>query len=163
MLVGPAKVSTARLAQLPNVHLLGRVERSAVPELLRGCSASLVPFHKTKLTARIVPLKIFEALAAGIMPVCTDFSLDLVALEHEGHARVTRTPDEFTAAIAAAVREDSPGHRAALEQFGRQQTWQARWTEMRNIVESQLSKRAAGSTSRTNINTPGMSRATGGM
>jgi len=136
--VGPVKVSADRLRQLPNVHFLGRLERALIPNVLRQCSASLVPFHKTKLTARIVPLKVFEALAAGIIPVCTDFSVDLATLEREGHARVGRTPDEFVAAIQAAVAADSPDQRTRLADYGRRQTWEARWQQMATVLKELL-------------------------
>lgn len=146
VLVGPAKVSTARLEDLPNVHLVGRVARGEVPGLLRSCSASLVPFHKTKLTARIVPLKIFEALAAGIMPVCTDFSIDLAALQTAKHARVGRTADEFIRAVDEAVRADTPVQRQALQQYGLQQTWQTRWNEMSQVIHERLNEKRAANT-----------------
>ena len=135
VVVGPAKVSIEPLRSLPNVHLLGQLERRFIPAVLRRCSASLVPFHKTKLTERIVPLKIFEALAAGIMPVCTDFSLDLVTLEQEGHARVVHSPDEFVKAIQETVVDDSPALRDRLAAYGNQQTWHARWQQMSKVLE----------------------------
>ncbi len=138
VVVGPAKVSIAALRSLPNVHFLGLLDRRLVPGVLRRCSASLVPFHKTKLTARIVPLKIFEALAAGIMPVCTDFSLDLATLEHEGHARVGHSPDEFVKAIQEAVVADSPALRNRLATYGNRQTWHARWQQMSKVLEELL-------------------------
>lgn len=136
--VGPVKVPVDSLRTLPNVHFLGRFERRLIPGVLRRCSASLVPFQKTKLTARIVPLKVFEALAAGILPVCTDFSIDLEALEREGFARVARSPEGFVAAVRDAVVRDSPDQRARLEAYGRRQTWQARWRQMATILEELL-------------------------
>ena len=136
--VGPVKVSIERLRSLPNVHFLGRLDRSDIPGALRRCSASLVPFRKTKLTARIVPLKVFEALAAGILPVCTDFSMDLATLERDGHARVGRTSEEFVAAIQAAVAADSPAQRTRLADYGRRQTWEARWQQMAKVLEERL-------------------------
>ncbi len=136
--IGPIKISVDRLRLSPNVHFLGRLERMVIPSALRRCSASLVPFHKTKLTARIVPLKVFEALAAGVIPVCTDFSVDLATLEREGYARVARTPEEFVKAIEAAVAADSATQRASLAAYGRQQTWDARWRQMAKVLEELL-------------------------
>src|SRR5207249_6219586 len=116
---GPVNVSERVLRGLRNVHFLGRVPRTSVPLILTRCSASLIPFRKTTLTARIVPLKVFEALAAGIMPVCTDFSIDLERLEQENHARVARSPEAFVEAIAASVATDSPAERSRLASYGR--------------------------------------------
>ena len=131
VLVGPSHVDDRGLRGQPNMHLLGRRDRFVVPGILRRCSASLVPFKKTTLTERIVPLKIFEALAAGIVPVCTDFSVDLESFERDGYALIGRTPEAFVAAIARAVALDSPARREQLAAFGRRQTWAARWAQMR--------------------------------
>jgi len=117
---------------------LGRRDRFQVPGILRRCSASLVPFKKTKLTERIVPLKVFEALAAGIMPVCTDFSTDLDSLEQDRFAAVGRSPDAFVAAVERAVAEDSTASRERLSRFGLRQTWRERWVQMNSVITEYL-------------------------
>jgi len=134
LIVGPSNVDHHALQALPNVHFLGRRDRCVVPSILSRCSASLVPFKKTRLTERIVPLKIFEALAAGILPVCTDFSKDLDVLERDGHVAVGRSPDAFVAALEHAILSDDRSTRERLTSFGRQQTWKARWAEMRTAL-----------------------------
>jgi glycosyltransferase involved in cell wall biosynthesis len=138
VLVGPTNVDVVALRRLPNVHFVGRRDRSLIPGVLQRCSASLVPFRKTKLTERIVPLKVFEALAAGIVPVCTDFSLDLDALEKSGHALIGRSPEEFVAAVERAVASDTLARRERLRMFGRKQTWEARWAHMRGVLSDYL-------------------------
>jgi len=138
VIVGPSNVDDRQLRALPNVHFVGRRSRFVVPGILRKCSASLIPFRKTKLTERIVPLKIFEALAAGILPVCTDFSADLATLEQKGYALVGRSPGAFIAHLQHAVAMDTQATRARLASYGCQQTWQARWIQMRAIVDECL-------------------------
>ncbi len=137
LLVGPSHVDHRALRALPNVHFLGRRDRLVVPAILKRCSASLVPFRKIKLTERIVPLKIFEALAAGIVPVCTDFSVDLETLERDGFALVARGAEAFVAAVERAVAGDSPETRRRLSHFGQQQTWHARWDQMRAVLDEE--------------------------
>src|SRR5207245_10135591 len=122
VLVGPSNVDDRALRALPNVHFLGRRDRLLVPYILGRCSASLVPFRKTKLTERIVPLKVFEALAAGILPLCTDFSIDLKSLERDGHALIARSPEAFVEAVEQAVASDTPAGRRRLSAYGRDQT-----------------------------------------
>jgi glycosyltransferase involved in cell wall biosynthesis len=138
VIVGPSNVDDQALRALPNLHFLGRRGRFEVPGILRRCAASLVPFHKTKLTERIVPLKVFEALAAGAMPVCTDFSVDLEALEREGYVVVGRSRDAFVAGLQRAIATDRPATRDRLARYGRHQTWQARWAQMRAILDESL-------------------------
>lgn len=142
LLVGPSNVDSRELRTLPNVHFLGRRDRFVVPSILRACSASLVPFRKTKLTERIVPLKVFEALAAGILPVCTDFSIDLASLERDGHALIGPSPEAFVRAVERAVANDTPAARARLSAYGRDQTWHARWAQMREILDTHMKQPA---------------------
>lgn len=130
LMVGTLKVDARPLWALPNVHFLGRRDRRQIPAILRRCSASLVPFRRSLLTERIVPLKIFEALAAGIFPVCTDFSADLHALARDDLVIVTRSVDEFVAGVERAIACDRAEMRARLSHFGMQQTWKARWARM---------------------------------
>jgi glycosyltransferase involved in cell wall biosynthesis len=135
VIVGPTNVDDERLKSLSNVYLLGPRKRFLVPSILRRCAASLVPFKKTKLTERIVPLKIFEALAAGVLPVCTDFSPDLEALERNGYAAVGRSAEAFIDCVRNATAADTAARRDRLANYGRQQTWRARWEEMRAILD----------------------------
>jgi len=142
LVVGPSRVDDRRLRSMPNVHFLGRKDRLTVPGILKLCSASLVPFRKTKLTERIVPLKVFEALAAGIYPVCTDFSLDLEAFERDAYALVSRSPEEFVHSVALAVARDAPELRERLSGHGRRQTWRVRWTQMSAILDEAIVRMA---------------------
>jgi glycosyltransferase involved in cell wall biosynthesis len=135
LVVGFARVDSRAIRGMPNVHFLGRRDRLLVPDILRRCSASLIPFKKTKLTARVVPLKLFEALAAGITPVCTDFSVDLHRLAEAGYVKVALTAHDFASAVRQAISEDTPARRRWLSEYGRQQTWQSRWHQIRGIID----------------------------
>jgi len=136
LIVGVSRVDDELLRSLPNVYGLGRRDRRSIPGILRRLSVSLVPFKRTRLTERIVPLKIFEALAAGVLPVCTDFSPDLESLKREGKILVGRSGAEFVELVRTAMATDTPERRAALMTFGMQQTWTARWREMDAILRS---------------------------
>jgi glycosyltransferase involved in cell wall biosynthesis len=142
LVVGPSNVDHRLLSERPNVHLYGRRDRADIPHLLRRCSASLVPFKKTRLTERILPLKVFEALAAGATPVCTAFSPDLQVLAREGLALLGDSPRDFACAVELAIARDEPLQRSRLQQYGRAQTWEARWAQMSGILESILDEPA---------------------
>ncbi len=134
VVVGDSRLDDQALRSRPNVHYLGRCDRLVVPAILRRCSVSLVPFRKSRLTERIVPLKVFEALAAGVRPVCTAFSIDLDELERQDLVAVGRSPDAFVAAVARALTEDGEETRARLSQFGLRQTWEERWSQMSRVI-----------------------------
>lgn len=138
---GPVEIDVSRLRHLPNVHVLGSRPRESIPAILRRCSASLVPFRKNPLTERILPVKVFEALAAGIMPIATAFSMEVDALAAKGYGRVGRTVEEFIALVERAPREDTAAQRERLSAFGRLQTWPQRWRQMDGLIETFLSQR----------------------
>ncbi len=134
VVVGPWRIDDGPVRDLRNVALLGRRDRREIAGILRRTSASLVPFRRTPLTERIMPVKIYEALAAGVMPVASDFSTEVAALARTGRVWVGHTPDEFVALVRRAIAEDTPARRRELEGFGLRQTWGARWEEMDAIL-----------------------------
>jgi len=136
VIVGPSRVNDRRLRSLSNCYFLGPRSRRLVPGILRRLSASLVPFASTALTARIVPAKVFEALAAGIVPVCTPFSPNLDVFERRRLALVGRTRAEYISLVGEAVASDTPERRAELSDFGLRQTWSERWKQMSQILRS---------------------------
>lgn len=136
VIVGPSRVDDRALRALPNVHFLGPRERRLVPGILRLLSASLVPFVSNALTARIVPAKLFEALAAGIVPVCTAFSPNLDEFERQRLVLVARSAPEYVELVRRAIAADTPARRAELARFGMRQTWRDRWTEMSRILRT---------------------------
>jgi glycosyltransferase involved in cell wall biosynthesis len=71
VLVGPEKDRAVRreLAQLANVHLLGPRDASELPAYLAAFDVLLIPYRRTAFTGR--PLKVYEALAAGLPVVAT--------------------------------------------------------------------------------------------
>lgn len=139
LFVGPVRVDASALKARPNVHFLGHRDRSLIPGMLRRAAASLVAFRCIPLTERIVPLKIFEALAAGIIPVCTPFSPDLRALESQGLVRIGATAEQFVAQIEQAIAADTPAERHRLSEFGLRQTWADRWRDMSRLIDQRLS------------------------
>ena len=138
VIVGVSRVDDAFLRSLPNVYALGRRDRRSVPGILRRLSVSLVPFMRTRLTERTVPLKIFEALAAGVLPVCTDFSPELETLERDGKLVVAHSATEFVEHVRVAIASDTTERRASLAAFGLRQTWSARWQAMDSILRDAL-------------------------
>src|SRR5579859_245863 len=135
VVVGPVRTPVEGLRHRTNVHWFGRRERGTIPHLLASGSASLVPFRRSPLTARTLPLKVFEALAAGVKPICTDFSDDLHQLRQDGLIDIASTPESYAAAIRKAVAEDGDRIRGHLSAFGRSQTWAARWQQARVVID----------------------------
>jgi glycosyltransferase involved in cell wall biosynthesis len=71
VLVGPEKdrAALAALRQHGNVHTLGPRSASELPAYLSAFDVVLIPYRRTPFTGR--PLKVYEALAAGVPVVAT--------------------------------------------------------------------------------------------
>ncbi|WP_052650827.1 glycosyltransferase [Planococcus massiliensis] len=70
VLVGPAakekNESLDKLLSLRNVHSLGGVKYTKVPEYIKAMDVGLLPYKKIEYNQAVSPLKMFEYLAAGI-------------------------------------------------------------------------------------------------
>jgi glycosyltransferase involved in cell wall biosynthesis len=104
--VGPGdpRTDVSALRAEPNVHLLGPRPYAALPAVLRGAEAGLIPYARNTLTESIFPMKVYEYLAAGLAVVATP----LPALE--GVAEVATAPDAAGLAglLDAALASDTP-------------------------------------------------------
>ena len=69
--LGDPATDVSALAAEPNVHLLGPRPYEALPEVLRGADAGLIPYVRSSLTDSIFPMKVYEYLAAGLPVVAT--------------------------------------------------------------------------------------------
>jgi hypothetical protein len=79
------------------------------------------------------PLKLREYLSAGVPVVSTPVP-EVVRYAHM--CRIAATPDEFVAAIDAALAEATPAARRARSDAMTQETWSARVAEVtRTIAE----------------------------
>lgn len=77
---GPASAEFAEMAsELPNVVVLGRVQRDVIAVLLSRAVASLIPYRNYQSMAAGVPNKFYDALAAGV-PVISCLSGDVTHL-----------------------------------------------------------------------------------
>lgn len=117
VLVGPLE-DRAHLAGLlaePNVFHHGAVAHAAVPAIVAGADACLIPHHRTDLTVAMSPLKLYEYLAAGRPVAVTD--LEPMS---DVPGPVFRVPPngDFRPAVAAALAAgptDEPQRRRFID------------------------------------------------
>jgi glycosyltransferase involved in cell wall biosynthesis len=134
-LVGPVgagdpSTDVSRLGREPNVHLLGHRPYEALPDVLRGADAALIPYSLNELTASIFPMKVYEYLAAGLPVVATPLpSLRGV----EGIA--TAADAESTAArLEELLAADTPEARAERSRLASGHSWDARVDEIAAVL-----------------------------
>jgi glycosyltransferase involved in cell wall biosynthesis len=124
--LGDPGTDISALASEPNIHLLGPRAQDELPDLLRGAAAGLIPYVRTRLTASIFPMKVYEYLAAGLPVVASP----LPALEGLAEVTVADGVGETVAALERLLSEDSPTLRWSRSQAAQAHSWDARMAEI---------------------------------
>lgn len=141
VLVGPIQpgdVDEARLAALPNVHLLGGKPVTELPAYLKGLDVALIPYKLNELTRNIFPLKLYEYLAAGL-PVVAAALPELASFAD--WASLADKPEDYPRQVREALAADSPEVRARRSTYAAQNSWDARVEEISDLVEAMLATR----------------------
>lgn len=136
VLIGPETVTGAAyrerldaVAALPNVHLLGGRPYEQLPDYLAGADVAIVPYLGNRYTVGVFPMKIYEYLAAGLEVVTAGLPETRAV---GAHVHATETPEEFVAAVRAALA--APDDVAARQDLARGHTWEARTDEMERLI-----------------------------
>lgn len=111
VVIGPDDMARKRLRARENLYLLGRRSYERVPDYMHHAQVGIIPFNRRaypELINGVNPLKMYEYLACGLPVVATRWD-ELEKLQSP--ARLCDTPEEFAAAIRAALRE--PAERRA--------------------------------------------------
>ncbi len=114
------------LTSAPNIHLLGAREAAALPGVLRGTDAGLIPYEINDLTRSVFPMKVYEYLAAGL-PV---LSTPLPALQGVEGVDVISDASELVEAAERELAADSPERRADRSRAASSHSWEARIEEI---------------------------------
>ncbi len=116
------------LTSLPNVVMRPQVGPEAVPGVLAGFAAGLMPYADIAMTRYTYPAKLHQYLAADL-PIA---STPLPDLDEFGDlVEVGAGADEFVAAVERAL-EAPP--RAGRRAVAAQNTWDARYERIWNLL-----------------------------
>lgn len=124
--LGDPATDISTLTSEPNIHLLGPRGQDELPDLLRGAAAGLIPYVRTRFTASIFPMKVYEYLAAGLPVVASP----LPALEGVAELTVADGVGETVAALERLLAEDSPTLRWSRSQAAQAHSWDTRLAEI---------------------------------
>jgi glycosyltransferase involved in cell wall biosynthesis len=121
VLIGQELCDTSKIRGLPNVHLLGQKAHRELPAYCKGFDVGLIPYRIDERMQFVNPLKLREYLSAGLPVVSTPVP---EVRRYPELARIAATPDEFIAAVEAALAERTT--RAARSSAMVDETWAAR-------------------------------------
>jgi len=126
--VGPGDPHTdvSALAAEPNIHLLGPRPYGALPDVLRGADAGLIPYALNELTQSIFPMKVYEYLAAGLPVVATP----LPALAQVAEVATAADAQGIARLLEQALAEDDPDRRVARSRAAASHSWDRRLQEI---------------------------------
>lgn len=137
VLVGPEDdfFKASGLHQLPNVHFTGRKPLQQLPDFVAHFDVAINPQFNNQITKGNYPLKIDEYLALG-KPVVATRTRTMKLFED--HTYLADTPDQYTALIEQALKEDSPAEHARRIAFARSHTWENSMAELYKVLAELL-------------------------
>jgi glycosyltransferase involved in cell wall biosynthesis len=124
--LGDPETDVSELDREPNIHLLGPREHRDLPGVLRAAAVGLIPYRRSRLTASIFPMKVYEYLAAGLPVVASG----LPSLDGLADVALVDGAEAAVEAIEQALAEDTLDRRRARSAAVRGHSWEARLAEI---------------------------------
>ena len=142
MIVGPVvKIDPAVLPVAPNIHYLGAKSYKELPSYMAGWDVALLPFARNESTRYISPTKTPEYLAAGKPVVSTSIRDVVRPYGVQGMARIADDPEEFVAAVEAALAKDPRERLRQADAFLTQTSWDLTWKRMYRLITAAMTER----------------------
>ena len=120
VLIGGVHVDLGALADLPNVHLLGRRSHSELPAYCKGFQLGMIPSRITERMRFVNPLKLREYLSAGLPVVSTPVP---EVMQYGQHCAIADGPEEFERAAIRVLAENSKEKSSARSLAMVRETW----------------------------------------
>jgi UDP-galactopyranose mutase len=139
-MIGPiAKIDSATLPKLPNIHWLGMKSYADLPQYFAGWDVALMPFAMNDATKYISPTKTPEYLAAGLPVVSTPIRDVVRQYGQLGLVRIGLTPERFLVEAERALTFGmSMKWRERADAFLRTLSWDRTWQSMKSLVGESL-------------------------
>jgi glycosyltransferase involved in cell wall biosynthesis len=112
--------------EAPNIHLLGARPQAALPAVLRGADAGLIPYAINDLTRSVFPMKVYEYMAAGLQVLATP----LPALLETPGVDLVENAGQLIAAFEREQEREGPQRRRERSRQAAGHSWAARIAEI---------------------------------
>jgi GT2 family glycosyltransferase/polysaccharide pyruvyl transferase WcaK-like protein/glycosyltransferase involved in cell wall biosynthesis len=122
-----------RLAELPNVYLLGHKPYQEIPAYLAEFDVCIIPFVLNEVTKATDPVKLYEYLSQG-KPVVATAMRELE--EYRELIYIAATAAEFACSLDTGLAEQGGGVRQRRIDFAANQ----RWTERQRSMDEAIQK-----------------------
>ncbi|MBS4015546.1 MAG: glycosyltransferase [Candidatus Latescibacteria bacterium] len=133
VLVGPVHEIT--IPKLPNIYHLGAKPYADIPAYVNAFDVCLIPFIQDPLSDKVDPIKVYEYLALG-KPVV---AINLPELEKmKDLICLAKDDNQFIAMTKQAVFENNPELRDKRIQYAKENSWNARVSDLIKVVSSHL-------------------------
>jgi glycosyltransferase involved in cell wall biosynthesis len=139
-LIGPVQDDVSAVADLPNVHLLGRKPNTQLPAYCKGFDVGLIPYRLSEQLQYRNPIKLREYLSAGLPVVSTPMP---DAERYAPWCAVADGADAFEAAVERALAQDTPQLAAERSRAMLGETWAARVRHLEDVVAAVAARREA--------------------
>ncbi|HET8548825.1 MAG TPA: glycosyltransferase, partial [Bryobacteraceae bacterium] len=126
---------TAKLEQMPNVHLLGSKPYEELPPYLIRFDACTIPFVLNEVTAATDPVKLYEYFSLGKPVVATDMA---ELAECRDLLYIGKNAEDFAHKLDLAVTEADGQLRRRRMNFARANTWKQRVNDMDAEIRSRF-------------------------
>lgn len=138
--VGAPFTDVSRLAELPNVQLVGKLPHAQLAKYIRSFDVCLIPYKLNEATDTVVPTKLNEYLAVGKPVVATKIpSLRRFNQLHKVVTLSDSEPDKFLQAIErnlqSPVDERAVARRREVAALA---DWRTRLEKMSRLIEAQI-------------------------
>jgi glycosyltransferase involved in cell wall biosynthesis len=141
VVIGRSVVPLTILEGLENVHCLGQVPYSALPQYARYFDIGLIPFVLNDLTKAVNPLKLMEYYAIGI-PVISTRLPDIADVP--GPLYFADTHEEFGNRLDEILHSNLPELRRRAKEVARQNSWSARAESFVRFAEQSAKSQCTG-------------------
>ncbi|MCA1562205.1 MAG: glycosyltransferase family 1 protein [Acidobacteria bacterium] len=144
VLLGPVvKIDSAVLPRAANIHYLGQKTYGELPRYLAGWDVGMLPFARNEATRYISPTKTPEYLAGGRSVVSTSIADVVHPYGDLGLARIADEPEEFVAAVEAALAENAVERQRSADRLLATMSWDATWQAMSAHIQTLRGKDSA--------------------